>query len=882
MFQLILSGLALGCVYSLVALGYHITFMTSRTLNFAQGSAMMLGAVTALILVVDFGWPTPIAMIAAILVLGIFGLALERLAVRPFVRRGSMAWVMSTLAVGIIVENVVLLVFGKSPRGLPNALAQDPVTIAGAGIYPLELLIPVVVLGVALGARLFYGGTMLGRALRATAFDREASLAVGIDVNRMVGLSYATEQHAGGGRRRPDRPADRRQQPHGFPDRVEGVRRRHRRRSRAPRGHSDRQPRVRGHGEPGRRLLRLVGEGDLRLQPGHPRAVRSPDRPVRAHDPAAGIAMSQRAQSWAWVLAAIAAVVVAWFLPAAIGRYYTQMLALAGIYAIVAQGLNLLAGYTGQASLGHAGFYAIGAYTGALLATKLGFGFWSAFPLSILVAAAAGVLIALPSFKLDGPYLAMVTIAFGIIVNSVLNEWSDLTGGTQGVLNIPKPTFAGNRLSLERQFLLIVFMLALTTLLLRNLMHSPWGRAFVAVRENQIAAQAVGLSTRGVKTVAFTISAGLAGAGGHLFAFFQGFISPEAFEFESSIFFLTMVIFGGAGTIAGPLVGAPIMAFLPEMLQRFVDFRLIIYGSMIVAFLYALPHGIVGTLFRRSTAKPLSPASSEAGASPAGCKDSRPAGEPGPSSRWRNAHMAFGGVRALNGIGLMIEPGTIHALIGPNGAGKTVLLNILTGYYRPTEGIVRIRGEDVTGLASHRIARLGIARTFQTAQLFGALTVLQNVLVGFPGQTDWRLLDSALLTPRLRREEASRRAAAGAARLRRLQRRPPCSRKLASVRPPAAGRDRARAGHASAPHRHGRAGGGLQSNGGPGPGRADHPHQRPRHRRAAGGASHGPGDGHLQPHHRAGPRREAGGGDAGRDPGRSARDRGLSRRRGPG
>lgn len=191
MFQLILSGLALGCIYSLIALGYHITFMTSRTLNFAQGSAMMLGAVTALMLVVDFGWPTPLAMIAAILLLGCFGVALERLAVRPFVLRGSMAWVMSTLAVGIIVENVVLLVFGKSPRGLPNVLAENPVTIAGAGIYPLELLIPMVVISVALGARLFYARTMLGRALRATAFDREASLAVGINVNRMVGLSYA-------------------------------------------------------------------------------------------------------------------------------------------------------------------------------------------------------------------------------------------------------------------------------------------------------------------------------------------------------------------------------------------------------------------------------------------------------------------------------------------------------------------------------------------------------------------------------------------------------------------------------------------------------------------------------------------------------------------
>jgi branched-chain amino acid transport system permease protein len=191
MSQLVLSGLALGCIYSLVALGYHITFVTSRTLNFAQGSAMMLGAVITLILVVDIGWPTLPATAVAVLLLGLFGLALERFAVRPFVRRSSMAWVMSTLAVGIIIENVAQLVFGKSPRGLPNTLAQDPVIVGGAGIYPLELLIPVVVLAIAIGARLFYGATMLGRALRATAFDREASLAVGINVDWMVGLSYA-------------------------------------------------------------------------------------------------------------------------------------------------------------------------------------------------------------------------------------------------------------------------------------------------------------------------------------------------------------------------------------------------------------------------------------------------------------------------------------------------------------------------------------------------------------------------------------------------------------------------------------------------------------------------------------------------------------------
>src|SRR5262249_35427039 len=159
-------------------------------------------------------------------------------------------------------------------------------------------------------------------------------------------------------------------------------------------------------------------------------------------------------------------------------------------------------------------------------------------------------------------------------------------------LNIPRPTFLGARLGLEGQFVLIIATGILTLLFLRNLMRSPWGRAFVAVRENPIAAQAVGLDTRTIKTTTFTISAAPAGAGGHLFAFFQGFISPEAFEFEASIFFLTAVISGGPGTLAGPLVGAPLMTFLPELLQRFIDFRLIIYGSLIVACLYALPRGI--------------------------------------------------------------------------------------------------------------------------------------------------------------------------------------------------------------------------------------------------------------------------------------------------
>lgn len=191
MTQLILSGLALGCIYSLIALGYHITFVTSKTLNFAQGSAMMLGAVIMLIVTVDFGYPATVGIVASVAALGMFGFLLERFAVRPFADKGSMAWVLSTLAVGIVVENIVQLVFGKSPRGIESSLVADPIIIAGAGIYPLELIIPAVVLITVFGARMLYSRSMIGRALRATAYDREAALAMGIDVNMMIGLSYA-------------------------------------------------------------------------------------------------------------------------------------------------------------------------------------------------------------------------------------------------------------------------------------------------------------------------------------------------------------------------------------------------------------------------------------------------------------------------------------------------------------------------------------------------------------------------------------------------------------------------------------------------------------------------------------------------------------------
>ena len=459
-----------------------------------------------------------------------------------------------------------------------------------------------------------------------------------------------------------------------------------------------------------------------------------------------------RTINWTTPVAIAVTLAGAWILPGFVGRYYTQMLAMAGITIMAGHGLNLLVGYTGQVSLGHAGFYAIGAYTAALLATKAGFGLWTTLPLALVLSAVAGVLIAVPSFKLEGPYLSMVTIAFGIIVHSALIEWDGLTGGTQGVLNIPRISWFGRTLTLERQFFVIATAVLLVTALMHNLSQSPWGRNFVAVRSNPIAAQAVGLDTAFVKTIAFTLSAAMAGLAGALFAFLQGFISPEAFDFDQSIFLLTGVMFGGAGSTAGPVVGGLLTTFLPELLQEFADYRLIVYGLMIVLTLYLLPHGLTGVLSRWWPRRAAERATCAPGVAKAFEIKSPPLSRE-PVALFSDVHMAFGGIRALNGVGFNVYPGEVDAVIGPNGAGKTVLLNVLCGYYAPTRGEIRLQGRRIDGKPPHQIARAGVARTFQTAQLFGDLSVLDNVRLGFAPRSDNLLFDCLAASPRMARKE---------------------------------------------------------------------------------------------------------------------------------
>jgi ABC-type branched-subunit amino acid transport system ATPase component/ABC-type branched-subunit amino acid transport system permease subunit len=429
--------------------------------------------------------------------------------------------------------------------------------------------------------------------------------------------------------------------------------------------------------------------------------------------------------------------------------YYLYVAATVGLLVIVTAGLNVLVGFTGQISLGHAGFYAIGAYAAALLTTRAGWNPLAAVAVAILLAAFVGAGVAGAALRVSGPYLAMVTIAFGIIVEGVLIEWVSVTRGPGGIFNIPKP-------GLLRTYWLILTTAALALWLVANLRASAWGRAFLAVRASEVAAESLGLSAYYIRIVAFTISAAFAGAGGALFAFLNGYISPDSFTLQTSILFLLALLFGGTGYVAGPVVGSLIFTLLPELLTGLADYRLILYGGLLMLSIYWLPSGVVGALHRTVPRRrePVRPQSDSSPEDAGLCPGPPTGGDPEqPLLHVQGASLSFGGVTALVDVTLSVPARGITAVIGPNGAGKTTLLNVLSGYYAPDAGTVRLGDASVVREPPYAIARLGVARTFQTAQLFSDLTVLENVAVGVAGPGLGSVLSALLATPGARRRE---------------------------------------------------------------------------------------------------------------------------------
>jgi ABC-type branched-subunit amino acid transport system ATPase component/ABC-type branched-subunit amino acid transport system permease subunit len=405
--------------------------------------------------------------------------------------------------------------------------------------------------------------------------------------------------------------------------------------------------------------------------------------------------------------------------------YQIYIIVLVGLTAMVGVGLNILLGLTGQISLGHVGFYAIGAYVSSILMVTYGWSFWFAFPLAGLFAGAAGFLLSIPALRVRGPYLAMVTIAFGFVVEQGAAEWKGLTGGWNGMMNIPAPEAFGYSF-VERDIALLVLALTvISVFLFARLAASPWGMAMRAVRDSEIAGQSLGLNPVFIRVMAFTLSAVLAGMAGSIFATISNFISPESFPFFQSILFLLVVIIGGVETVLGPVIGAIIVVLLPEFLSFLAEYRLLFVGVLLLAILLVTPDGIAGTI-RRWLVKP------DQRKVRAGAHDIRAflaARGSGEALTIDDLQISFGGVHAVAGVSLTARAGEVTSIIGPNGAGKTTLLNLMGGFYKPDAGAVTLGARDVTGLPSHALARAGIARTYQTTQLFSRMSVLDNLSI---------------------------------------------------------------------------------------------------------------------------------------------------------
>jgi ABC-type branched-subunit amino acid transport system ATPase component/ABC-type branched-subunit amino acid transport system permease subunit len=418
--------------------------------------------------------------------------------------------------------------------------------------------------------------------------------------------------------------------------------------------------------------------------------------------------------------------------------YASFVLALVALTVIVGVGLNILLGLAGQVSLGHVGFYAIGAYVVAIL-TVQGLSFWIALPLAGLIAGAVGVLLALPALRVSGPYLAMVTIAFAFIVQHGSIEWRGLTGGANGLMGLLPPKL-GSLVFGEREIAALASLLAgLSLIFFQRIAGSGWGKSMVAVRDSEIAARSIGLNPVIVKTAAFGLSAVLTGLAGGIFAPLMMFVAPDSFPFSQSILFLLTVIIGGAGWVFGPVLGAVVSVVLPEMLSSLAEYRLLFFGGLLIVVLWLAPEGIIGSFARllrhfQRTA-PRSPAADVTPFLSSSAERTQ--------LQVKGIGISFGGITAARDVSFVAKPGEITSVIGPNGAGKTTVLNMIGGFYAPQSGSITLGEAELAGAPAWKIARAGIARTYQTTKLFASMSALDNVLAALRRGTLGGLLTTA-------------------------------------------------------------------------------------------------------------------------------------------
>ncbi|MCW5721772.1 MAG: branched-chain amino acid ABC transporter ATP-binding protein/permease [Devosia sp.] len=458
-------------------------------------------------------------------------------------------------------------------------------------------------------------------------------------------------------------------------------------------------------------------------------------------------------KNWALLLAALVACIA---LPLVMGsfQYYSGILVYAVVLALLGLSVNLTVGYLGYISFGHAAFFGLGAYTAALLISNFGVNFWVALLIAPIPAALLGGIVGFVSLRVGGSYFAIATLTVGEILHLVAGAWMDVTKGPLGIV-VPRPRLPfmeGLGLVFHQYYLMIALaLLVLVVFTLYRILTGPVGRSWKVIRESAALGESMGIPTLRYRVYNVALSGAIAGLAGALLIPRSAVVVPEVFSSGISATGLLIAILGGKGTLVGPLLGGAVFAALPESLRFIDEFRMVIFGVILLIVVRARPSGLVSLIpsFGRKS-KTLSAKASKATV--------EPHFEPAPPLQVRDLGKTFGGLRAVDGVNLEVRSGEVVGLIGPNGAGKTTCLSLISGFERPSRGEVMLGDRNLVGLPSSKLAQLGVVRTFQQTAVCAEMTVFENVLAAVPHKET--MLSSVLRGPGYVRRAQAREAEA--------------------------------------------------------------------------------------------------------------------------
>jgi branched-chain amino acid transport system permease protein len=456
---------------------------------------------------------------------------------------------------------------------------------------------------------------------------------------------------------------------------------------------------------------------------------------------------------------------VAMILPFVSNDYWALIGTRAAIYWILVSGLNLVVGFAGHLAIGYVALLALGAYaTSVLVAGNVmaPLPVFVALPIAGCVGAVFGVIVGLPALRLRTFYFAMSTLGFATIVTQIALAWQSVTGGGIGIAG---PEFPEPFNTAWGYYYLCVAFAAFCTWMSANVAHSRFGRALIAVRDAEVAAEAAGISKPRMLTAIFLFAGALAAIAGGLFASLQTYITPDAFTFDLSILFFIAILIGGRGSILGPMLGTIILTILPEIAAPLAAWSTFLYAALLLAIVLAMPGGIAALLDFRNR-RPLAinraivPRPAALGDIARKTLDDNTSGDK--TLSLRDIVLSFGNVRAIDGLDLDVKPGQVHGLIGPNGSGKTTTLNVISGYYAASAGTLALGAEVLPAGRPEVRAQRGIARTFQTPRVIGAASVLENVMIGGTIEGKATFIEALLALPRHWRDERKLAASARA------------------------------------------------------------------------------------------------------------------------